>query len=71
MKDDMSKIMPDKGHIPSKMRYSPRENRLFTWVKNRPGDLRAVYNEVTNGVFKLATSGRNGELNKKILRDQD
>lgn len=55
-------------HNLSGLTYDPKVNRFFTWVGLGPSDLRAVYYEITNGIFAL--SGGNGYQNRHVLNDQ-
>lgn len=82
---EISRIVLDKNnetyrHHPSGIRYDPKENifftrvsthPMFTRVSTSPSDFRAISYDVTNGVFKPTTLDRNGELNRKVLKDQD
>lgn len=41
-------------HLPSGMKFDPKENKLFTWVTSNLHDYRVPYYIVKKGTLKLA-----------------
>lgn len=42
-------------------------NNVFTWISAEPNDLRALFYLWQKGDFRLATKGKLGVMNKKVL----
>lgn len=55
----------------SGMKYDLDSKNYTTWVNDDPNDLRCLHYLHFQGILKFVMIGKRGEMNNKVLRDND